>query len=85
MNLTLKRLEAPENLKVRCDGVGRWGHPHGDREQGGGMECGTVGGCTGEINKQSKQEPEVLGQSDSKHCLRDLFESHFRVFVSTLF
>jgi hypothetical protein len=31
MQLTLKRPEAPGNLKVRWNDSREWGHPHGDR------------------------------------------------------
>ena len=46
MNLTLKRLEAPENLGVRLGGR-EWGYPCGDMGWGGSMGCETVGGWMG--------------------------------------
>jgi hypothetical protein len=43
MHLSLKRLEVPGSLEVRC-GQG-WGYPHGDEVgRGGGVESGAVGG-----------------------------------------
>jgi hypothetical protein len=43
-HLTLKRLGAPGSLEVRWSGGWGWGHPHGDREWGGGIRYGTIGG-----------------------------------------
>jgi hypothetical protein len=50
MHLTLKRLKAPGSLEVRWGGWWEWAYPYGDREYGGGMGCGTVGGWTVLIN-----------------------------------
>ena len=46
-HLSLKRLEVPRSLEVRCGEVG-WGHPSGDRVGwGGSVGCGTIGRVDG--------------------------------------
>ena len=46
-HLSLKRLEVPGSLGVRCGEVG-WGHPSGDRVGwGGSVGCGTIGRVDG--------------------------------------
>jgi hypothetical protein len=59
MHITLKRLEAPRNLEVKWGE--EWEHPCGDREWGGGMGCGTVGGWMGggEENMECKKKTYI--------------------------
>jgi hypothetical protein len=64
LHLTLKRLEPPGSLKVRC-GRG-WGHPCGDRMGwGGGVVCGADRGWMGgeEWNMEYK-----WNMASSGHC-----------------